>query len=128
MGDAGRSGRVAVVECHCTVDRSLGASGVSGDRFVVAVVGEMRTRRRFRLKLAAGLLVAIVAYAAAYLAMTPLPGEHGTYDQFIFHDTGDGFAECWIVPPYPNRLLLHFFWIAYAVDQYLRPDIWNLYG
>ena len=80
-------------------------------------------RRRFWLKLAAGLLFAVVAYGGAYtVAMTPLPvtfptprGEMGTF--------GEVMVQRW--PRYPSDALAPIFIPAHWLDRNVRPDYWK---
>ena len=79
-----------------------------------------RKRCRLWLKLAAGLLFAVVAYGGAYLACMQrlrVP---------IVVDT------CWPArelvrsePGYPRPIVRHFFGPAHWLDRRLRPDEWN---
>ena len=83
---------------------------------------ECTSRRRFWLKVAAGLLFAPVAYFGTYLTLrTPVqaPWTGRTMD-------GEPLKIMLRVPQYPGGAVIReFFRPAYWVDQKIRPEYWK---
>ena len=97
-------------------------------------------RRRFALKLAAGLLFAVMAYGGAYLlcVRTPTANDPGTGIEGTIQN---GEIMIWVTPVYPFAEGLSFEWQvatlmffdpANAIDCVIRRDLWKqprtLYG
>ena len=81
-----------------------------------------RPRRRFWLKLAAGLLFAVVAYGGAYLGTSrPLIGNwRESQVDYVVHSPhfvlpGDAIS---------SDTLETFFWPAYCIDYWIRGEYW----
>ena len=79
-----------------------------------------RPRRRFWLKIAAGLLFAVVAYFGAYYAMMepryPAAGQRDPRHRHIFA------RPRYVVN---DMLIRRFFVPAHLCDRVLRPDVWG---
>ena len=82
-----------------------------------------RPRRRFWLKLAAGLLFAVVAYGGAYAAVvkprTIWPGTPVAPGDFLFPSYGRDYSP-------ESRWIERFFAPAHFVDRRFRADVWHI--
>ena len=74
-----------------------------------------RPRRRFWLKLTAGLLFAVLAYGSAYLALVTPGMSWGGLPR----------APAYVVPGYGTAPLEVVFAPAHWIDRRVRPSIWK---